>query len=185
MQLTKKEEAIIRLITPYMMAFPHSKANEGTLLVYARSLSALDIPEIEAALNKLMLTAKFFPTIAEIYEQIGEVRQYIDSKENGRNSLTSAEAWEEVMRHVKDYGIYKKWNFSTPEVERAAKQFGIQELCYLEMKDVNTARAQFMRIYDSVSKRKKNDKFNAIAINMLPPDRANQLLKIVNIKMIE
>lgn len=56
---------IIKILTPYLMAFPQSKMNEGSLIVYARALSSLSIAEIDAAMLKLMRTVKFFPSLAE------------------------------------------------------------------------------------------------------------------------
>ena len=61
-----KQTEIIMTLTPYLMAFPQSKMNEGSLLIYARALSSLSITEIDVAMLKLMQICKFFPSVAEI-----------------------------------------------------------------------------------------------------------------------
>ena len=48
------EVEIVKTLTPYLLAFPHCKANEGTLVIYARALSSYNVAEINAAMLKLM-----------------------------------------------------------------------------------------------------------------------------------
>jgi hypothetical protein len=66
------------------------------------------------------------------------------------------------MDTCRKYSIYSKepWSFVNADVERSAKIFGLLDLATLETKDINIARAQFMRIYASVVAQKKEDKEN-------------------------
>ena len=108
----------------------------------------------------------------------------MEQQPSGTNSdkLTSAEAWQEVMDNVKTNHLYKPWKFSNPEVERTARQFGMAELCGLEMRDVNTARAQFMRMYDSAVSQSESDQENKEVLSLLGKKRYQALLSQVSMK---
>lgn len=172
------KQDITKLLAPYMLAFPSSKADQGTLIVYANVLAGFNLSEIEAALNKLLLTAKFFPSVAEIVEEIEAVKNYAREKQSGRHILTDAEAWENVMQAVKSHGPYssEKLEFANEDVAAAARQFGIMELYTLAMDDVNTARAQFMRMYNRrVQTRRENQK-NEMALSALGAQKVRALI---------
>ena len=152
--MREKDAEIIKILKPYFMAFPKSGMDEGGLIVYARALSPLEIDDINAAMLKLLRTQKFWPSVSEIFEAAKSIRNYI---ENG--ALPSPpEAWEEVMRLARRWGIYKKWEYSCPAVEKAAKCFGREALCLMEEKEVNFARAQFMKIYQDLINRDQEKK---------------------------
>ena len=170
---TKRHKAeIVATLTPYLMALPQSKINEGSLVVYANALSALSIAEIDAAMLKLMRTMKFFPTVAEIFEQAGDVKSFAMKTE-----IRSAdEAWHEAMKLAHDKFLYSEWTYSCKEVEQAVKNFGKRELCALDNDDVNTARAQFMRIYNSITTRKKNNQANIAVLNAMPQQKVQELI---------
>ncbi len=125
-------------------------------MFYVIALDELSYVEVKAALAKLSQTAKFFPTVAEIYEAARSLKA--TAHDNG--TLDAGQAWEEAMRLVKTCHVYKPWTFSNPDVEQAVKQFGKQELCALGAADVNTARAQFRRIYNDVVSRRRDREDN-------------------------
>lgn len=166
-------QEIIKLLTPYLMAFPSSKANEGTLIVYAKALAALNLAEIETAMLKLLRTTKFFPSVAEIYEAAENIKAFANRKEIAQ----PADAWEEVMRQVHDVFVYKEPVFSSPAIKRAAMSMGWTSLCELPVEGMNTARAQFMRIYENEINRAKNRKTNAEIINMIAAKKVELLIK--------
>ncbi len=174
---------IIKVLTPYLAALPQSKINEGSLIIYAKALSDLSIAQINAAMLKLMRTVKFFPTIAEIFEQVENIQQFVMQTE-----LPPAdEAWQEATKLAHDKFIYGKWVFSCKEVELAVKRFGKKELCYLEPDGMNTARAQFMRIYNSILQREYDKKVNSNVINSLPENTVKELVSgmVVNMDINE
>lgn len=170
------EVEIVKTLTPYLLAFPHCKANEGTLVIYARALSGYNIGEINAAMLKLMKICKFFPTVAEICEQVENLRQFVKS-EAGELVLPSAdEAWHEAWGFAKKHFIYRPWPFTHPAVEQAVKSFGKAELCLLKPEDVNTARAQFMRMYSAIVGRQKDRRTNRETLHALPRKHVTMLV---------
>lgn len=169
-ELDKSQEklmAITKMLSPYLAVFPSCKIDTVGLVLYAKALQPLSLPVIEAALTKLLQTSVFFPSVAEIFKEADEMERFALAKTSGSRVPTAAEAWEEVRKLVKDCYVYKKWEFSCPQVEKAAKQFGIKELCVLESNAVNTARAQFMRIYDSIVNQNLADRQNQRALDTM------------------
>lgn len=169
-ELDKSQEklmAITKMLSPYLAVFPSCKIDTVGLVLYAKALQPLSLPAIEAALTKLLQTSIFFPSVAEIFKEADEMERFALAKSSGSRVPTAAEAWEEVQELVKDCYVYKKWEFSCPQVEKAAKQFGIKELCVLESNAVNTARAQFMRIYDSIVNQSLADRQNQRALDTM------------------
>ena len=169
---SEHEEKIILTLTPYLMAFPQSRMTKEGLVIYAKALSSLSIAEINAAMLKLMRTLRFFPTVAEIFEQAAVMRDFAA----GNGIPTPDEAWSEAMREAHDKFVYGKWELSTPEVEQAVNNFGKMALCELTPEGMNTARAQFMKIYESIVSRAKEKATNRQVLNSLPQRQMAELL---------
>lgn len=176
-ELTPDQEhrlEIVKLLTPYLMAIPQSKMNSGSLVVYAKALRNFSIAEIETAMLKLMRTWKnfYFPTIADILEQINSMRDMV----TGNETPSVDEAWHEVLKEIHDAFIYRKPKFSTPEITRAALNMGWTTLCNLGTNEMNTARAQFRDIYNGIIKREKDKKVNNEVLKTLPDGRLQELV---------
>ena len=178
--MNKNHEAeIVMTLTPYLVAFPQSKMTAEGLIIYAKALHDLSLAEINAAMLKLIRTCKFFPTVAEIFEQAEVMREFA----TGDSLPTPDEAWAEVQRAVRERHLYREWELSCPEVERAVSYFGKLELCSLKIDDVNTARAQFMRIYKSIVDRAKDRKVNGEVMGALPQGQAKELIGMLAAKV--
>ena len=176
---------IIKLLTPYLAVFPSCKVDSVGLVLYAKALISLPVPAIDAAMVKLLQTHTFFPAVAEIFQEADAMRQHALEEATGKHLPTAAEAWAEVQSHVRRCGLYAKWEYSCEEVEQATQQFGKYELCMLETDAVNTARAQFMRIYESVLKRGREKMENQRALEaMNPQSRALLSESLTKVKQI-
>ena len=169
-----KEAEIAKVIATYLTAYPQSKIEPTGLVLYAKALKDYSPSEIEAAMTKLLAVSKFFPSVSEIIEQVRNVRGIASESPE----LTAAEAWGEVVDYVKHKGIYQSWPYSRPEVKEAVRQFGgREELCLLEMDTVGVARAQFMRIYDSIVQREKDRGASKWAISQLSATKRAELMQ--------
>ena len=166
MNTRENEKEIVKALTPYMTVYPTCKLDAVGITIYARALANIPAPVIDAAMRKLLYTSKWFPTVAEIFEAVESLHEEVERR-NGNGNPTPAEAWAEVMRCAEIYHVSRPWKFSCEAVKKAAKQFGIYELCSLETEAVNTARAQFMRIYDGILKTAKVRKENERILSML------------------
>ena len=144
-----KNVKVMQLLTLLSKSYPHSKADGSTLALYVKALEPLSYAQIEAGVTKCMRKCKFFPTVAEIFESA----ERMTMTANNTGKPDAGEAWKEVMDNVRKYSCYKPWQYSCAEVEQAVWQFGKMDLIMLESDAVNTARAQFMRIYNTIVER--------------------------------
>lgn len=164
---------IVKLLTPYLTVYPACKLEASGLMLYARALQDVPLDELDAAMVRLMRTSKFFPTVAEILDAVKTTREVISGEDKGG----AGAAWHEAMELVRHVGPYRPWTYSSPAVERAIKQFGKMELCEIETDAVNTARAQFMRIYNEAADREREREEVRATLKALPSNRAMDLVK--------
>jgi hypothetical protein len=139
-----------------ILAYPSAKITPDSICVYAIALSELSPTELQAAVLKCMRTCKFFPSIAEIMEAANDMVEVA----SGTKAKSPDEAWNEVIKQMNEAFIYKKPVFSTPEIEKAALSMGWIGLCETPTDQLGTARAQFLRLYESVCKRKNENRIN-------------------------
>ena len=132
-----------------------------------QSVVALVIGGNRCGHDQAIADKRIFPTVAEIFKEADKMEAFAAAKQTGNAIPTAAEAWEEVQGLVKEFYVYRKWEFSCQQVEKAARRFGIYELCTLESDAVNTARAQFMRIYDSIVSQGQENRQNQRALNAM------------------
>ncbi|MBE6105981.1 replicative helicase loader/inhibitor [Anaerovibrio lipolyticus] len=160
---TKKEAQILKILAMYLEAFPQNRMEPSGLVIYAKALNKYSPETVKQAMDKLIMTSKFFPSVAEIIENIQSLASFAE----GTAVLSEAEAWESAMRTIRDHGIYnqKPWEFENKNIEKAARMFGLMELAMLEMDDVNIARAQFTRFYRSVIDRDKDARQNHLVLS--------------------
>lgn len=145
----------LKLVAVAASAFPgmQQKDLRATAELWAELLGDLDYRLAEAALARVLLTAKYFPTIAEIREAAMEIKQ----PEGGLPSPESA--WEEVLQQVRKVGWIGEPKWSHPAVGRAALALhgSWQQLCASLTEDSLAAdRAHFMRIYASLTQRERD-----------------------------
>ena len=103
------------------------------------------------ALQRLIATSKFPPTIAELRESISAVRN--------PQLPDSGEAWGEVLEAIRLYGYYRPEEALSSlrePVREAVRRMGWRDLCMSEngMAD----RAHFLRIYETMEKRINEDR---------------------------
>jgi hypothetical protein len=151
-----EKETALKILTPLILAFPNSKAGKGTLDTYVKELMFMDEIELMVSVKKCMRTYDFLPSIAKV---IGEAENMVQVA-RGNKHKSPDEAWNEVLKQMNDAFIYKKPVFSSPEIEIAALAMGWTGLCETATEDMGTIRAQFLKMYESVCKRKISEKID-------------------------
>ncbi len=147
--MTQAEAA--KLVAVLMASFPSNKATITTSQVYERMLADLDYPAANAAVERLLATARFMPTIGEIREttlalSIGEQKP-------------GGEAWGSVTRAIGRWGGYRMpgvdFAFEDPTTARCVQIMQWQKLCLSENETAD--RARFIELYDrlAVQERRK------------------------------
>ncbi len=155
----------IAVLRRYQSVFSNRRTIEPEgWLIYAAALQDLPVEVVKMAMDKLVLTSDWFPSVKEIRSAAeGLVRH-----SNGNNLPTADEAWAEVLKLGRRYSPDEKWPFSCPEIEQAVRAFGGKlEVALIPVDGVNTARAQFRRAYDDVVAKARDKAANEAVIGML------------------
>jgi hypothetical protein len=142
--LTNKEAA--KLVFMAASVFPGKQETDLGMTAKAWMMILSDIPYqvAEAALIKVLSTAKFFPTPAEIREAALNFTPGPPSAEN---------AWKEVREYISsghnsiqlDYnGVKPEWSHSL--IEKTVNQIGLRDMFKNETPGI--LMAQFIKIYN-------------------------------------
>ena len=166
--LNQDQQMAAEILRPLLAAYPNARLTADSIFVYAVALSELHPRQLQAGVLRCMRTCKFFPSIAEIMEAAQDVTE----QANGTKVAAPDEAWNEVQRQLQEAFIYKKPVFSTPEIERAALAMGWIGLCETPTNQIGTARAQFLRLYESVCSRQKSNQVNENVIRLVGGENA-------------
>lgn len=141
--MTQAETA--KLVAVLMAAYPSNRATPQTSQIYERMLADLDYPEANAAVERLLATAKWMPTVAEIRETALAIT--VGERKPG------GEAWGAVLRAISGMGYMrqpgKDFVFSDPTTARCVALMGWERLCSSENEVAD--RARFTELYDQLA----------------------------------
>ena len=112
-----------------------------------KMLADLTDEQFKYAIEVIVKTQKFAPTISEIREKAVEF--------NHQAELTSEEAWALVYNDVHARGYYNEPHYEDWKLEAAKNAIGWQTLCDMSESEKGIIRAHFMRIYDSLKSRER------------------------------
>jgi len=159
--LTTKETSI--LLGILRVAYPRFYADispadvKVSVDTWTLMLSDTNLDVAKVALQRLIATSKFPPSIAEMRESIAAV-QYPSMPDAG-------DAWGEVNEAIKNYGFYRQSEALASmrePVRLAVERMGWRELCMSENSMAD--RAHFLRIYESMEKRSREEQQLPIAV---------------------
>lgn len=142
----------IKAAYPNANVFPDAYA----MKLWFQMLGDIDYHNVANAVAEHMINSTFAPSIAEIRQRCVKLQTEIPDW---------AEAWEKVQKAIRYYGAYRDDEAmeSLDEITRTAvRRMGYKNLCYTDIKNSETDRAQFREIYNLVSK-------PAIEDSQLPP----------------
>lgn len=141
-----KSEAIKR-ITVLVAAYPNNKVSAETFEVYAQMLADLSPEVLDTVCRQCLAESEFFPTIAKLRE----MALTLTTSDNP----TAAEAWGILVATIRKIGFYGVPSFDNPVVEKAVRIMDWKTLCSSENQIAD--RAHFMRIYEQLVDREKQD----------------------------
>lgn len=147
------EREALTIVAALQGAYPRPEVTPKTVKIYAEILLPLEYPAVRHAVERLLLTAKFLPTIAEIRDAV--------TANAAPEWPTPGDAWARVMHLVRKVGSYGTLPSATP-FDRMVKRCieGIGGWTYLceETENVMADRAHFLRVYEqNVAREKQRD----------------------------
>lgn len=150
----KKSEAA-QLVTELIAAFPHSKVTEATSAVYEKHLADLSAEACRRAIDRLVGTAKFFPSIAEIRAAATDLKLGAQR--------TGLEAYQLAVSAARRHGYISPPRFNDERLDRAiAMCGGWVEFCSAPTDAAE--RVRFAELYDTLATRERQDAVTGIPL---------------------
>ena len=145
--MTRQE--ICALVALAASSNPIMQAKDPAPIVAAWSLMLSDLDPViaKAAVIKVCRESDFFPSVARIVE----AARQLDPRT--AKLPTAAEAWEEVVKLIIQFGPYRAPKYSCDTVKRAVRAIGWQQLCTGDNPEAD--RAHFLRLYESMRSKHK------------------------------
>jgi len=140
------------LLTLMASAWPRFEPSDDKVALWRELFDDVPFEVTKLALKKLMLTNTFPPSAAELRQAV------VDITTPQRDHITAAEAWGMVVRAIRYHGSYQGsegLKSLPPAVRRTAEHIGWRDLCLSEEPEI--LRAQFMRMYDQVATRRREE----------------------------
>ena len=149
---SKKAKAITMLFGSYGQG-----SDAERMAIYVEMLADIPADVLDKVCKKAVYESKYLPSIAELVQSannfIGEMA--------GQTILPWDEAWKEIEKEMHDTFVYGKPKFSRPEIEKAVKAFGWQELCEVTIKELPIVRAQLRDMYNGICEQSRRSKINS------------------------
>lgn len=144
------KQAIAQILIILAAAYPRFDAPKDTSRVYAELLADIPNELLIAGAKHHATTSKWFPSVAELRAAA------FDIQAKAQGTPNAEEAWGEVMHQVRNVGSWGRPQFSTPLVGMAVDGLsGWATLC--ASTNVVADRAHFLRIYDGLLQRHRED----------------------------
>jgi hypothetical protein len=136
---------VAKLVAVLRAAYPTARGDDSTSSAYETMLADLDHPTAYVAVERLIATSKFMPSVAEIREA------YMDLMHGDRRA--GGEAWGECLAAISRWGAYRSpgvdFTFRDPLVARVVAALGWTNLCGSENQVAD--RARFVELYDRLA----------------------------------
>lgn len=156
-------EEVIVIMGTLQVAYPRFYANiskqqvEMAVNLWTTMLADVTAEQATLAVNKVIATSEWPPTIADIRKAVYETQQG-KIKEAG-------EAWGEVTKAIRAYGYMREQEAlesMSEETRTAVVYMGWKTICNSE--DLMADRAHFLKIYDTVKQREMEKNQVPVAI---------------------
>lgn len=131
------------LVAILAAAFPSANVDGRTVEIYVEHLKDLEYDSGRVAVECIVRTADWFPSVAAIRKEILSV--------TGSLSPTREEAWYEVESNMRLKGRTGKCEWSHPVIAESVKSMGWVNMCLSE--NIDVIRGQFFKVYDAISQR--------------------------------
>lgn len=138
----------VKIATYLKAAYPNNRIlpDDPTVRFWFKMLEDLDFNICENAVLELVSSSTFPPSIADIRKKCSSRK--VEIPEWG-------EAWERVQKAIRYYGAYRDDEAmeSLDAITReAVRRIGYKSLCYSDIKNAETDRAQFREIYNQTAR---------------------------------
>lgn len=138
-------ESVLKSLEPLVYAY-QKDVKEGTFEAYVTYLADVPPEFIRAAVDELIKTSKWLPTVAEIREQARAL--WINSK--GLEEETAEKAWIALLQMVRKHGYItpKREAFTSDAAYNAMRAVGWGAVCMATDGQLGRLHSQYVRAYN-------------------------------------
>lgn len=153
-----KPSEAAELVMLLLGAYPQAKPSSATSQVYERMLSDLDAGSARAAVQKIIATSKWMPTVAEVRAASAELHH--------GPVRSGADAWLDVLMQIRVEGYCGTPHFDDAIVTALVERWGWARMC-LEG-NVDADRARFIEAYDALARQAREREVTGLALAPAP-----------------
>lgn len=138
-------ESVLKSLEPLVYAY-QKDVKEGTFEAYVTYLADIPPEFIRAAVDELIKTSKWLPTVAEIREQARA--QWMNSK--GLEEETAEKAWIGLLQMIRKHGFIepKREVFTSAAAYHAMRAVGWNVVCMATDGQLGRLHSQYVRAYN-------------------------------------
>lgn len=138
-------ESVLKSLEPLVYAY-QKDVKEGTFEAYVTYLADIPPEFIRAAVDELIKTSKWLPTVAEIREQARAL--WINSK--GLEEETAEKAWIALLQMVRKHGFIepKREAFTSAAAYNAMRAVGWTAICMAKNNELGFLHNQYVSAYN-------------------------------------
>lgn len=133
----------------------------GMFAAYASGLLDLEVNEARNAVNRVVKSAQWIPTIADIRAAVVEITQ--GARKNG------GEAWGECCVLIRRYGSHRHpgidFEISDPLIAKTVQALSWRDLCAGDNQAAD--RARFIELYDQLAKQQRTETAISAGANVI------------------
>ncbi|MBS6029109.1 MAG: hypothetical protein KH813_06805 [Negativicoccus succinicivorans] len=144
-------ESTLKSLAPLVYAY-QKEVKEGTFEAYATYLADIPPEYIRRAVDNLIRSSKWLPTVAEIREQA----QAEWAEDKGMEEETAEKAWILLLELVKKYSFQgiKRDKFSSDAAYNAMRAIGWRTVCMMTDSQMGYVHNEYVKAYEGVKGRK-------------------------------
>lgn len=138
-------ESILKSLEPLVYAY-QKDVKEGTFEAYVTYLADVPPEFIRAAVDELIKTSKWLPTVAEIRERARAA--WMNSK--GLEEETAEKAWIALLRMVRKHGFARPMReaFTSVAAYQAMRAVGWTAICMAKNNELSFLHNQYVSAYN-------------------------------------
>ena len=138
-------ESVLKSLEPLVYAYQRD-VKEGTFEAYVTYLADVPPEFIRAAVDELIKTSKWLPTVAEIREQARAL--WMNSK--GLEEETAEKAWIALLQMIRKHGFIepKREAFASAAAYQAMRAVGWTAICMAKNNELGFLHNQYISAYN-------------------------------------
>lgn len=138
-------ESVLKSLEPLVYAY-QKDVKEGTFEAYVTYLADIPPEFIRAAVDELIKTSKWLPTVAEIREQARAL--WMNSK--GLEEETAEKAWIALLQMIRKHGFIepKREAFTSAAAYQAMRAVGWTAICMAKNNELGFLHNQYISAYN-------------------------------------